>query len=209
MQARTSMRQLFRSAVMALILFTLQTGVLYPLLVTGIAQVALRDEANGSLITDGAGVVVGSQLIGQEFDRPQYFWGRLSATDPAPYNAAASSGSNLGPLNPGLVGADGAVQTRIAALKAADKAAGISNDALIPADLVTASASGLDPHISPDAAAYQAQRVAAVRGAPVDEIEALIAKHTEGRTFGLLGESRVNVLLLNLALDKRYPIHAS
>jgi K+-transporting ATPase ATPase C chain len=208
MQAHTSTRQLIRPAILALVLFTLLTGVLYPLLITGIAQVAFRGPANGGLVTNSAGVVVGSRLIGQEFDQPQYFWGRLSATSPAPYNAAASSGSNLGPLNPSLIGEDGIVQKRIAALKAADKAAGVANDAPLPADLVTASASGLDPQISPAAAAYQAARVAAVRGAPVDEIKTLIAKYTEGRTFGLLGEDRVNVLLLNLALDERYPVPA-
>ena len=208
MQAQTSTRQLFRPAIVALILFTLLTGVLYPLLITGIAQVMFPGPANGSLITNGAGVVVGSRLIGQEFDQPQYFWGRLSATGPVPYNAAASSGSNLGPLNPSLVGENGIVQKRIAALQAADKAAGVTNDAPLPADLVTASASGLDPQISPAAAAYQAARVAVVRGVPVDEIKTLIAHNTEGRTFGLLGEDRVNVLLLNLALDERYPIPA-
>lgn len=207
-QARTSTRQLIRPAIMALVLFTLLTGVVYPLLITGVAQVLFPRQANGSLITNGAGAVVGSRLIGQEFDQPQYFWGRLSATSPAPYNAAASSGSNLGPLNPSLVGKDGIVQARIAALKAADKAAGVANDASLAADLVTASASGLDPQISPAAAAYQVARVAAVRGTSVEEIEALIAKYTEGRTLGLLGEDRVNILLLNLALDERYPLAA-
>lgn len=205
-QAHTSTRRLIRPAIMALVLFTLLTGVFYPLLITGVAQMVFPSQANGSLITNGAGMVVGSRLIGQEFDQSQYFWGRLSATSPVPYNAAASSGSNLGPLNPGLVGPDGIVQKRIAALKAADKAAGLVNDAPLPADLVTASASGLDPQVSPAAAAYQAPRVAAVRKAPVEEIKALIAKYTEGRMFGLLGEERVNVLLLNLALDERYPI---
>ena len=204
-QTRTATRQLIRPAIMALILLTLLTGVIYPLLITGIAQVAFPNQANGSLITNAEGAVIGSRLIGQEFDQPQYFWGRLSATGPVPYNAAASSGSNLGPLNPSLIGEDGLVQTRIAALKAADAAAGVTNDAPIPVDLATASGSGLDPHISPGAAAYQAARVAALRGAPVAEIEALIAEYTEGRTFGLLGERSVNVLLLNLALDERYP----
>jgi K+-transporting ATPase ATPase C chain len=148
---------------------------------------------------------VGSRLIGQEFSQPQYFWGRLSATGPVPYNAAASSGSNLGPLNPALIGEDGLVQSRIAALAAANTAAGVENNAPIPVDLVTASGSGLDPHISPAAAAYQAARVAALRGASVEEIEALIAEFTEERVLGLLGESSVSVLLLNLALDERYP----
>lgn len=204
MQVRTTTRQLIRPAIVALVLLTLLTGVIYPLLITGIAQVAFPSQANGSLITNAQGTVVGSRLIGQEFDQPQYFWGRLSATGPVPYNAAASSGSNLGPLNPALIGEDGLVETRIAALKAADTAAGVTNDLPIPVDLVTASGSGLDPQISPAAAAYQAARVAALRGTTVDEINALIAEHTEGRTLGLLGEGRVNVLLLNLALDERY-----
>ncbi len=177
MQARTATRQLIRPAIVALVLLTLLTGVIYPLLITGIAQVAFPGQANGSLITNAKGAVVGSRLIGQEFDQPQYFWGRLSATGPVPYNAAASSGSNLGPLNPALIGEDGLVQTRIAALKAADAAAGVTNDAPIPVDLVTASGSGLDPHISPAAAAYQAARVAALRGTTVAEIEALIAEY--------------------------------
>lgn len=207
-QARTSTSQLIRPAIMALLLFTFLTGVVYPLLITGVAQVLFPGQANGSLLTNGAGAVVGSHLIGQEFDQPQYFWGRLSATSPAPYNAAASSGSNLGPLNPNLVGEEGIVQKRIVALQAADKAAGVANNAPLPADLVTASASGLDPQISPTAAAYQVARVAAVRGTPVEEIEALIAQYTEGRTLGLLGEERVNVLRLNMALDKHYPIPA-
>ncbi len=167
---------MIRPAIVALILFTLLTGVLYPLLITGMAQVVFPSPANGSLITNAAGAVVGSRLIGQEFDQPQYFWGRLSATGPAPYNAAASSGSNLGPLNPSLIGEDGNVQTADCALQAADKAAGVANDAPLPVDLVTASGSGLDPQISPAAAAYQAARVAAVRGAPVEEMEALIAE---------------------------------
>ena len=205
MQARTATRQLIRPAIVALVLLTLLTGVIYPLLITGIAQVAFPNQANGSLITNAKGAVVGSRLIGQEFDQPQYFWGRLSATGPVPYNAAASSGSNLGPLNPALIGEVGLVQTRIAALKAADAAAGVVSDAPVPVDLVTASGSGLDPHISPAAAAYQAARVAALRGTAVAEIEALIAEYSESRTLGVLGESRVNVLLLNLALDERYP----
>jgi K+-transporting ATPase ATPase C chain len=205
MQARASTLQLIRPAIVALVLFTLLTGVLYPLLVTALAQVAFPSQANGSLITNRDGTVVGSRLIGQEFDQPQYFWGRLSATGPVPYNAAASSGSNLGPLNPALVGEAGLVQNRIATLRAADSAAGVDNNAPIPVDLVTASGSGLDPQISPAAAAYQAGRVAALRGTTVENIKAVIAEFTEGRTLGLLGEGRVNVLLLNLALDERYP----
>jgi K+-transporting ATPase ATPase C chain len=208
MQARASTRQLIRPAIVALVLFTLLTGVIYPLLVTVIAQVAFPSQANGSLITASDGTVVGSRLIGQEFNQPHYFWGRLSATGPVPYNAAASSGSNLGPLNPALVGDEGLVQNRIAALRAADSAAGVDNNAPIPVDLVTASGSGLDPQISPAAAAYQAGRVAALRGTTVENVEALIGEFTEGRTLGLLGEGRVNVLLLNLALDERYPSRA-
>jgi K+-transporting ATPase ATPase C chain len=208
MQARASTRQLIRPAIVALVLFTLLTGVIYPLLVTVIAQVAFPSQANGSLITASDGTVVGSRLIGQEFNQPHYFWGRLSATGPVPYNAAASSGSNLGPLNPALVGDEGLVQNRIAALRAADSAAGVDSNAPIPVDLVTASGSGLDPQISPAAAAYQAGRVAALRGTTVENVEALIGEFTEGRTLGLLGEGRVNVLLLNLALDERYPSRA-
>lgn len=193
--------QPLRPALGALLVFTVLTGVVYPALVTGIAQVAWPNQANGSLLTDAAGEANGSRLIGQQFDDPQYFWGRLSATAPAPFNAAASSGSNLGPLNPALIGPQGAIQARIAALAAADAAAGVANRGPAPADLVTASASGLDPHISPAAAYYQAPRVAAVRGVSLAAVEALIAQSTEGRTFGVLGEPRVNVLLLNLRLE--------
>ena len=190
-----------RAGFMALVLFTLLTGVVYPAVVTGLAQVMFPPQANGSLITDAAGVVAGSRLIGQEFNQPQYFWGRLSATGPVAYNAAASSGSNLGPLNPDLIGPEGTVQARIAQLHAAESAAGVATQAPIPVDLVTASGSGLDPHISPAAAHYQAARVAAVRGMALADVEALIERYTEARTFGVLGEPRVNVLLLNLALD--------
>ncbi|HEY1012954.1 MAG TPA: potassium-transporting ATPase subunit KdpC [Herpetosiphonaceae bacterium] len=187
------MRTYFRPALTLLIAMTLLTGVLYPLAVTGIAQAAFPRQANGSLI-ERNGAVVGSALIGQQFDDPRYVWGRLSATATSPYNAAASGGSNYGPLNPAL---EQAVQGRIAALKAADPA----NPLPVPVDLVTASASGLDPHISPAAAAYQAARVARARGLSEERVRQIIAEHTEGRTFGLLGEPRVNVLLLNLALD--------
>lgn len=190
-----------RAALVALVMFTLLTGVAYPALVTGLAQAMFPGQANGSLITDAAGVVAGSRLIGQEFDRPQYFWGRLSATGPVAYNAAASSGSNLGPLNPDLIGPDGRVQARIAQLRAAEAAAGVAAHTPIPVDLVTASGSGLDPHISRAAAHYQAARVAAVRGMELADVEALLERFTEGRTFGVFGEPRVNVLLLNLALD--------
>ena len=188
-----------RPALVSLWLFTLLTGIAYPLLVTGIAQVVCPHQANGSLIVQD-GRVVGSALIGQSFDDPQYFWGRLSATGTFPYNAfnaenlTASSGSNYGPLNPALLAL---VQDRIEALKAADP----NNTLPIPVDLVTASASGLDPHISPAAAAYQLDRVARARGLEVSVVKQLIDQHTQGRDLGVLGEPRVNVLELNLALD--------
>ena len=183
----------FKPALILLLLLTLLTGVLYPLVVTGIAQLVFPAQANGSLIVRN-GQTVGSTLIGQQFDGPQYFWGRLSATGPYPYNAAASSGSNLGPTNPALVSA---AQARIDALHAADP----GNTLPIPVDLVTASGSGLDPDISVAAAYYQIPRVARLRGMSEAAVTALVDKYTEGRTFGFLGEPRVNVLLLNLALD--------
>jgi K+-transporting ATPase ATPase C chain len=190
----------FRPAAVMLIALTLITGVIYPLVVTGIAQVAFPYQANGSIITlDGQ--ARGSELIGQSFDDPKYFWGRLSATGTFAYNAfnaenlTASSGSNYGPLNPALMEA---VQARIDALKAADP----QNTAPIPVDLVTASGSGLDPHISPAAALYQVMRVAQARGLSEDTVRALVEQYTEGRQFGILGEPRVNVLKLNLALDE-------
>lgn len=182
-----------KPAFVMLLALTALTGVAYPLLVTGIAQGLFADEANGSLI-ERDGKIVGSALIGQSFSDPKYFWGRPSATAPLPYNAAASSGSNQGPLNPAL---EEAVKARIAALTAADP----SQTAPIPVDLVTASASGLDPHISPAAAAWQAPRIARLRGLSRDSVRELVEKHTEGRQFGVLGEARVNVLRLNLALD--------
>jgi potassium-transporting ATPase KdpC subunit len=193
------MRSQLRPALVALGIFTILTGLVYPLVVTGIAQVVFPWQANGSLIVRH-GQPVGSALIGQPFDDPKYFWGRLSATSPAGYTAfngdklTGSSGSNYGPLNPALVEA---AQARIKALQEADP----SNTAPIPVDLVTASGSGLDPHMSPAAAAYQVGRVARVRGLSEDTVRQLVAQHTEGRTFGLLGEPRVNVLALNLALD--------
>jgi K+-transporting ATPase ATPase C chain len=187
------MRQYIRPAVVSLVFFTLLTGVIYPLIITGIAQVIFPNQANGSLITQN-GQVVGSQHIGQQFDDPRYFWGRLSATSPYPYNAAASSGSNLGPTNPALTAEVGA---RIAALKRADP----SNTAPIPVDLVTSSGSGLDPDISVAAALYQVPRVARERGLSQQVVTSLVQKYTQGRTFGILGEPRVNVLELNLALD--------
>ena len=191
------MRSQLRPAIVSLALLILVTGVAYPLVVTGVAQVVFHRQANGSLIEQD-GKVVGSELIGQAFDDPGYFWGRPSATGPFPYNAAASSGSNLGPSNEALTDA---VQARIDALVAADQALGIDNTAAIPVDLVTASGSGLDPHISPAAAEYQTPRVARARGLDVEQVRSLVAEHTEGRQLGFLGEPRVNVLKLNLALD--------
>ena len=182
-----------RPALMSLILFTLITGVAYPLVVTGIAQVIFPFQANGSLIVKD-GKAVGSALIGQPFDEPKYFWGRPSATSPFGYNAASSSGSNLSPTNPDLIKA---VQGRVEALRAADP----GNTAPVPVDLVTASGSGLDPHISPAAALYQVSRVARERKIAPDAVRALVERNTEGRFWGLLGEPRVNVLALNLALD--------
>jgi K+-transporting ATPase ATPase C chain len=200
------LKALLRPAIVSLLLFTLLLGMVYPALITGIAQLIFPYQANGSLIKDSQGVIVGSELIGQEFSDPAHFWGRISATGPVPYNAAASSGSNYGPLNPSLIGPDGIVQARIKALHNADAAAGVQNPGLIPVDLVTASASGLDPQISPAAAKYQVARIAALRHADPAAIESLVNQFIEGRTFGLFGEPRVNVLKLNLALDQQYPI---
>lgn len=184
-------------ALRMLIVLSALTGVAYPLLVTGIARLAFPREANGSLIA-ADGHIVGSALVGQSFSDPKYFWGRPSATSPRPYNAMASSGSNLGPRNPVLAEA---VRSRIAALRAADPGA----EAPVPADLVTASGSGLDPDISIAGAEYQLPRVAKARRLPEDRVRALVAAHTSGRTFGILGEPRVNVLQLNLALDRAAP----
>jgi potassium-transporting ATPase KdpC subunit len=184
------MKTQLRPALTLLALFTILTGVIYPLVITGIAQVAFPNQANGSLVVmDGR--AYGSELIGQQFDDPKYFWGRPSA---AGYNAAASSGSNYGPMNPALMDM---VQARIDALMAADP----ENTLPIPVDLVTASGSGLDPHISVAAALYQVHRVASARGLDEAEVASLVEKYTEGRQFGFMGEPRVNVLLLNLALD--------
>ena len=178
-----------RLAVITLVVM----GILYPLAMTGLAQLLFPRQANGSLI-ERDGKVLGSALIGQPFTDPKYFWGRPSATDPVPYNAAASSGSNLGPTNPAL---EKAVQARVEALLAADP----GNTLPIPVDLVTASGSGLDPHISVAAAQYQVPRVARARGLSEAQVLSLVAEHTAGRTLGFLGEPRVNVLDLNLALD--------
>lgn len=189
------MKTSLRPMLVLFVALTVLTGVLYPLAVTAIGQAVFPRQANGSLI-ERDGKVVGSALIGQQFDAPRYFWGRLSATTPNPYNAGSSGGSNLGPTNPALVDE---VKARIAALQAADP----DNQEAVPVDLVTSSASGLDPEISPAAAAYQVARVARARGLPVARVEALVAQATSGRQFGLLGEPRVNVLKLNLALDQQ------
>jgi K+-transporting ATPase ATPase C chain len=187
------LRQL-KIALIFLGVFTVITGIIYPLFVTGVAQAFFRHQANGSLIEEN-GTIIGSEFIGQRFSDPTYFWGRLSATKPFPYNAAASSGSNYGPSNPELLTA---VQARIAALKAVDP----DNDLPVPVDLVTASGSGLDPDISVAAADYQVARVARYRNLSIEQVQALVNQYTEGRQFGILGEPRVNVLELNLALDK-------
>jgi potassium-transporting ATPase KdpC subunit len=191
------MREHLRPTLTLLAAFTVLTGVIYPLVITGIAQFALPHQANGSLIVRD-GRAVGSELIGQQFDDPKCFWGRPSATADHPYNAIASGGSNLGPLNPAL---RTAVAERIAALRRADP----SNAAPIPVDLVTASASGLDPHISPAAAEYQVGRVARSRGLSVEAVRALVAQQTEPPQWGFLGEPRVKVLQLNLSLDRKTP----
>jgi len=205
--SQTPMSQIIRPAIVSLLVFTLLLGVVYPALITGIAQLVFPAQANGSLIVDeDTGIVVGSHLIGQEFSDPAHFWGRLSATVPTPYNAAASSGPNLGPLNPALIGEEGIIQSRITALRYADAAAGVENSGLIPVDVVTASGSGLDPHISPAAARYQVRRIAALREVETAALQSLVDEFTEGRTLGFLGEPRVNVLELNLALDTRYPL---
>ena len=187
------MFKLLRPSLLMLLVMTVITGVLYPLAVTGVAHVMFPHQADGSLIVRD-GHVVGSRLIGQSFDDPRYFWGRPSATSPQPYNGASSAGSNLGPTNPALAAA---VRQRIAALRAADP----GNAQPVPVDLVTASASGLDPEISPAAAQYQLARVARARHLDVAQVRQLVAARTQGRWLGLFGEPRVNVLALNLALD--------
>lgn len=191
------MKTLIRPALTLFVLLSAITGLIYPLLVTGISQAVFPAQAAGSLI-ERDGKLVGSRLIGQHFTDPKYFWGRPSATGPYPNNAAASSGSNLGPLNPAL---KAAVESRVKALREADP----GNTVPVPVDLVTASASGLDPHISPAAADYQAGRVARVRRLSPEAVRALVAQHTEDRQWSLFGEPRVNVLELNLALDGLRP----
>ncbi len=184
-----------KTSLLLLIILTALTGGLYPAVVTGIAKVFFPKQAEGSLIVEN-NKVAGSELIGQNFDDPKYLWGRLSATTPA-YNAASSSGSNLGPSNPALIDE---VKGRLEALKATDP----ENQTAVPVDLVTSSGSGLDPHISPAAAAYQVRRIAKSGGIPEEAIRQIIVDNTEGRTFGILGEPRVNVLKVNLSLSRRY-----
>ena len=187
------MKRLLVTCIVLFALLWLLVGILYPLAMTAVAQIVFPQQANGSMILKG-GQPVGSKLIGQQFDDPKYFWGRLSATSPMPYNAGASGGSNLGPTNPALIDE---VKGRIDALRAADP----GNTQPIPVDLVTSSGSGLDPDISPAAAEYQVGRVARARGLDAAQVGALVANYTQGRMFGILGEPRVNVLELNLALD--------
>lgn len=188
------MTALLRPAILLFAILTVVTGIIYPFVVTGLSQALFPRQANGSVVTVN-GKAVGSELIGQQFTSPGYFWGRPSATGPYPYNAAASGGSNLGPLNPALTDA---VKARIAALRAADP----DIAAPVPVDLLTASGSGLDPDISLAGAHYQAARVAKARGVPLERVQALIDRHAKYPWFGIFGEPRVNVLELNLALDK-------
>ncbi|MBR8509498.1 potassium-transporting ATPase subunit KdpC [Burkholderia cenocepacia] len=193
------MKSLIRPLVVLFVVLTAVTGLAYPAVMTVFGQAVFPSQANGSLIEQD-GKVVGSALIGQPFDAPKYFWGRLSATAPMPYNAAGSGGSNLGPLNPSLADQ---VKARIAALRDA----GTDLSKPVPVDLVTASASGLDPEITPAAAAYQVERVAKARNLAPDAVARIVAANTTGRQFGVLGESRVNVLKLNLALDAAQAAH--
>ncbi|PTB22055.1 potassium-transporting ATPase subunit C [Trinickia symbiotica] len=193
------MKNLLRPMLVLFAAMTVMTGIVYPVVVTAIGQAVFPRQANGSII-EKDGKPVGSELIGQQFDATYYFWGRLSATTPNPYNAQSSGGSNLGPTNPALADE---VKDRIRALHDADP----TNTAPVPVDLVTSSGSGLDPDISPAAAAYQAARVAKARGLPREQVDELIARNTSGRQLGLLGEPRVKVLELNLALDAIKPLH--
>jgi K+-transporting ATPase ATPase C chain len=188
------MHKHLKPALLMLLIWTAITGVAYPFALTGLAQLLFSHQANGSLITDSQGKPFGSELIGQSFSDPKHFWGRPSATSPYPYHAGASSGSNLGPTNPALAES---VKTRILALKEADP----GNTLPIPVDLVTASGSGLDPHISPAAAEYQINRIAKARNLAIGKVQALVSQHTEQRQWWVLGEPRVSVLQLNLALD--------
>ncbi|WP_323121640.1 potassium-transporting ATPase subunit KdpC [Burkholderia alba] len=193
------MKTMFRPLIVVFVALVAVTGLAYPAVMTVFGQAVFPAQANGSLIEQG-GKVVGSALIGQQFDAPQYFWGRLSATSPMPYNSTGSGGSNLGPLNPALTDQ---VKGRLDALKAA----GTDISKPVPVDLVTASASGLDPEISPAAADYQVERVAQARKLPAPEVRRIVAENTTGRQFGILGEARVNVLKLNLALDAAQTAH--
>lgn len=193
------------TALRLFVVLSILTGIVYPLLITGIAQGIFKHQANGSLI-NANGKIVGSELVGQQFDDPKYFWGRLSATGPFAYNAAASSGSNMGPTNPALIGGtdgedqpiSGSIADRVSALKSADSA----NTQPVPTDLATASGSGLDPHISPAAAEYQIARVAKARGLTEDEVRVEVQRATSLRQLGILGEQVVNVLKLNFSLDQ-------
>jgi K+-transporting ATPase ATPase C chain len=191
------MKNILRPVLVLFAALTVVTGLVYPIVVTAVAHAAFPHQANGSLI-EKDGKAVGSELLGQQFDAPSYFWGRLSATSPNPYNPQASGGSNLGPTNPALADE---VKGRISALHDADP----TNTAPIPVDLVTSSGSGLDPDISPAAAAYQIDRVAKARKLSPNDVDALVQRETTGRQFGILGEARVNVLKLNLALDELKP----
>ncbi|RKE24206.1 K+-transporting ATPase ATPase C chain [Paraburkholderia sp. BL23I1N1] len=188
------MKNLFRPLIVIFAVLTAVTGLAYPAVMTAVGQAVFNHQANGSMLEQD-GKVVGSKLIGQQFDAPQYFWGRLSATSPMPYNATNSGGSNLGPTNPALTDE---IKGRIDALKAA----GTDMSQPVPVDLVTSSGSGLDPEISPAAAAYQIERVAKARKLATNDVQALVDRYTSGRQFGILGERRVNVLQLNLALDE-------
>jgi potassium-transporting ATPase KdpC subunit len=192
-----NMLKQLKPAILMLLLMTVVTGLIYPFLTTGVAQLAFPREANGSLI-EQQGKIVGSTLIGQQFTEPKYFWSRLSSTGTYPYNASASGGSNFGPLNPALADAS---KARIDALVKADQDAGLKQDKAVPIDLITASASGLDPHISVAAAEYQVQRVAKVRSQPEAKVREMIAANSEGKWLGVFGDARVNVLKLNISLD--------
>jgi potassium-transporting ATPase KdpC subunit len=187
------MKSMFRPLIVLFVVLTAITGLAYPAVMTGFGQAVFNYQANGSIVEQN-GKVVGSELIGQQFDAPKYFWGRLSATSPMPYNAGGSSASNIGPLNSALTDE---VNGRLDALKAA----GTDMSQPVPVDLVTSSGSGLDPEITPAAAAYQVARVARARNLQPNDVQALVDRYTSGRTFGLIGEARVNVLKLNLALD--------
>jgi K+-transporting ATPase ATPase C chain len=198
---KTGTFEILRPALVLFAILTLLTGFAYPVVMTGFGKLVFPAQAAGSLVEQD-GKTVGSSLIGQSFADPKYFWSRPSATSPQPNNASASGGSNLGPLNPALVDA---VKGRVAALKAANEAAGVPSQVSVPQDLVTTSASGLDPEISPEAARYQAARVAAVRKLPLDAVQHLVDQFVQAPQFGLFGMPRVNVLQLNMALDAMTP----